>query len=37
MKSREGQFDSWVNRPQLATTSCFLTGARRTVRDLPLL
>nr|CAH7741795.1 unnamed protein product [Callosobruchus chinensis] len=26
MQSREGQFDSSVNRPQLATSSPFLTG-----------
>nr|CAH7755205.1 unnamed protein product [Callosobruchus chinensis] len=26
MQSREGQFDSSVTRPQLAISSCFLTG-----------
>nr|CAH7768119.1 unnamed protein product [Callosobruchus chinensis] len=26
MQSREGQFVSSVTRPQLATSSCFLTG-----------
>nr|CAH7758545.1 unnamed protein product [Callosobruchus chinensis] len=26
MQSTEGQFDSSVTRPQLTTSSCFLTG-----------